>query len=84
MVNYIDSLMRNDELKYSTKVLCMNFISEICKKFFAYPDILYSMKVTVHDITSGEDFLIFTTLLNIFATDHTFKEYENKKIVLFI
>jgi hypothetical protein len=84
IVNFIDSFIKDDNLKYSTKVICMNFISELCKKFFTYPEILYAMKVPIQDITTGgEEILIFTTLLNIFATDHTFKEYENKKIVFF-
>jgi hypothetical protein len=81
-VNSIDSLMRDESLKYSTKVICMNFISELCKKFFTFPEILFAMKVPIQDITTGgEEILIFTTLLNIFATDHNFKEYDNKKIV---
>ncbi len=85
LVNYIDSLMKDETLKYSTKVICMNYISELCKKFFTFPEILYAMKVPIQDITTGgEEILIFTTLLNIFATDHTFKEYENKKIVIFL
>jgi hypothetical protein len=82
LVNYIDSLMKEDSLKYQTKVVVLNFLSELCKKFFAYPEILYSMKVTIQDITSGgEEIIIFSTLLNVFSTDHTIKEYENKKMV---
>jgi hypothetical protein len=83
LVNYIDSLMKEENLKYQTKIIILNFLSELCKKFFTYPEILYSMKVTIQDIasTSGEEIIIFSTLLNIFTTDHTIKEYENKKMV---
>jgi hypothetical protein len=82
IVNYTDSLMKEDAIKYSTKIIILNFLSELCKKFFAYPEILYSMKVTIQDITSGgEEIIIFSTLLNVFSTDHTIKEYENKKMV---
>src|SRR4051812_29746586 len=83
LVNYIDSLMKDDNLKYQTKIIILNFLSELCKKFFTYPEILYSMKVTIQDITSGgEEIIIFSTLLNVFSTDHTIKEYENKKMVI--
>jgi hypothetical protein len=84
IVNSIDSLMREDSTKYSTKIIILNFLSELCKKFFTYPEILYSMKVTIQDITTsgGEEILIFSTLLNIFQTDHNIKEYENKKMVI--
>jgi hypothetical protein len=84
LVNYIDSLMKEDNLKYQTKIIVLNFLSELCKKFFTYPEILYSMKVTIQDISTsgGEEIIIFSALLNVFSTDHTIKEYENKKMVI--
>jgi hypothetical protein len=72
-----------DKMRYSTRLNLMQFLSEICKKFFFYPQILSSLKVSFKDTDNCEyeEIVIFSVLLNIFKTDQLIAEYENKKLV---
>lgn len=62
----------------------MTFLSELCKKFFTFPELISTLKSQIIEVDGKcEEILIFAMLLNIFKTDQTIKEYENKKIVKF-
>ena len=84
LMHSLDSIIYEDKLRYTTRILLITFLSELCKKFFIYPEILLLMKVKfkeVDDKTEYEEILIFSILMNIFKTDQLILEYENKKLV---
>ena len=78
-----ENLINSEKLKYTTRILLMQFLSEICKKFFHFREILLSVKTKLkeYDSTEYDEILIFSMLLNIFKTDQLISEYENMKLV---
>jgi len=83
IMHSLENLINSEKIKYTTRILLMQFLSEICKKFFHFPEILLSMKTNLkeNDSTEYEEILIFSMLLNIFKTDQLIVQYENKKLV---
>lgn len=80
-----DDIILSDKFNYTTRILLINFLSELCKKFFLFPELISSMKVKII-ASDGEydEILLFSMLLNLFKTDQLIKEYENKKLVKLI
>lgn len=74
----IETSIEQNKIKYTTKLLIMSYLSEICKKFFTYPELLNSMKIKAEE--NSEEILIFSIILSIFKTDNLIKEYEFKKL----
>jgi hypothetical protein len=65
------------------KLVVVNFLYELCRKFFAFSSLMKMMKTSVIiDSEKVEDILIFSMLMNLFKTDHLIKEYKYKKMVL--
>jgi len=85
LLHILDSLIYNNKLRYTTRILLISFISELCKKFFVFPEILSFMRINIKDMedenSEYEEILIFSILMNIFKTDQLILEYENKKLV---
>jgi hypothetical protein len=82
LLHTLDLLISEDHLKYTTRVILINLLSELCKKFFFYSEILSQMKIKIKEgETEIEEILIFSMLLNIFKTDQLILEYENKKSI---
>lgn len=78
----LDIMISDETTKYSTKITILTFLSELCKKLFTYPELISSLKSNIKELKdNSENILIFSMLLNIFKTDQTIKEYENKKMV---
>lgn len=78
----LDLLISEDNINYTTRIILINLLSELCKKFFFYPEILTRMKIKIKEgETEIEEILVFSMLLNIFKTDQLILEYENKKSI---
>ncbi len=88
LMHSLDNIIYEDKLRYSTRILLINFLSEICKKFFIYPEILLMMKVKLKEDedlkTEYEEILVFSILMNVFKTDQLILEYEKKKLVIYV
>jgi hypothetical protein len=76
----ISKIVKEENVKYTIKITILYFISELCKKFFHFPELLNFMTQEIAD-KQEEEIIIFSTILNIFKTDQLILEYENKKLV---
>ncbi len=82
LIHEIDNEIKIGMAPYNRKVLITSLLYELCKKFFAFPEILKSLIINVKQLNeSSNEILIFSLLLNIFKTDQLFKEYECKKMI---
>jgi hypothetical protein len=84
LLHSIDDIILSEKFNYTTRILLINLLSEMCKKFFIYPELISSMKVKIIAVDAEfDEILFFSMLLNLFKTDQLIKEYENKKLVKF-
>ncbi len=83
IIHSLEDLLNSNKLTYSLKIELMYFLSELCKKFFYYPNILLAMKTKIKESDGNEyeEIVVFSMLLNLFKTDQLILEYENKKLV---
>lgn len=82
LMHTLDLLISEDNINYTTRIILINLLSELCKKFFFYPEILTRMKIKIKEgETEIEEILVFSMLLNIFKTDQLILEYDNKKSI---
>jgi len=85
LIHEIDSEIKDETASYDKKITITIFLYELCKKFFAFPEILKAQILNVKQLNENvNEILIFSLLLNIFKTDQNFTKYEYKKMVIFI
>src|SRR5690606_28841982 len=85
LICYLNTQLQRDTVKYTTKICLITFLSEICKTFFTFPEMLSNLKIFKNDYTSDqsyfEDNVFFSILMELFKTDQIVKEYESKKMI---
>ena len=45
----LQNFIVEEKIRYVTRILLIQFLSELCKKFFYFPEILYHMKINLKE-----------------------------------